>query len=242
MNEGQRLEQNIGTWRNDIRQFQSQIQSHELAIRNYQNQINSLRASNNNKRTEIRDLQSKINVLEAEIEVLQGQIDDLNTQIAIIERETDNVNELNADDEDALAQYTSYFSYLNSSQASVQNDAIQTNKTSYQMLLSENKALKEQQDDILNKLTRGDQKTNLLEPYHMRTKGLETILFYVYFIVLLIYAYFFLSITQREGLGLRILVIISLAILPFVIYYIEKLVLGVLRYVWAFITFEPYEK
>ena len=76
----------------------------------------------------------------------------------------------------------------------------------------------------------------------MRTKGLETILFYVYFIVLLIYAYFFLSITQREGLGLRILVIISLAVLPFVIYYIEKLVLGVLRYVWALITFEPYEK
>ena len=109
-------------------------------------------------------------------------------------------------------------------------------------LLQENKALKEQQDDILNKLTRGDQKTNLLEPYHMRTKGLETILFYVYFIVLLLYAYFFLSITQREGLGLRILVIISLAVLPFVIYYIEKLVLGVLRYVWAFITFEPYEK
>jgi chromosome segregation ATPase len=242
MNEGQRLEQNIGTWRNDIRQFQSQIQSHELAIRNYQNQINSLRASNNNKRTEIRDLQSKINVLEAEIEVLQGQIDDLNTQIAIIERETDNVNELNADDEDALAQYTSYFSYLNSSQASVQKDAIQTNKTSYQMLLSENKALKEEQDDILNKLTRGDQKTNLLEPYHMRTQSLETILFYVYFIVLLIYAYFFLSITQQEGLGLRILVIISLAVFPFIIYYIETLFVRVLHYVWSFITFVPYEQ
>lgn len=242
MSEKQRLEQNIGTWRNDIRQFQSQIQSHEQTIRNYQNQINSLQSSYNNKQTEIRDLQSKINVLEAEIEVLQGQIDDLNTQIAIIERETSKVNNLNADDEDAIAQYTSYFSYLNSSQASVKNDALQTNKTSYQMLLSENKALKEQQYDILNKLTRGDQKTNLLEPYQIRTKSLETILFYLYFIVLLVYAYFFLSATQKNELGLRVLVLMLLAALPFVIYYIEKLFIDVLRYGWSLITFVPYEQ
>lgn len=242
MNEGQRLEQNIGTWRNDIRQFQSQIQDHERVIRNYQNQINNLQSSYNNKQNEIRDLQSKINVLEAEIEVLQGQIDDLNTQIAILERETDNVNQLNADDEDAITQYTDYFSYLNSSQASVKNDALKTNKNSYKMLLSENNTLKEEQDNILNKLTKGDQKTDLLEPYHMRTKSLETILFYVYYICLLIYVYFFLSITQKEGLGLRILFLVCLGALPFLIYYIETLFISVIRYGWSFITFVPYER
>ena len=242
MSEAQRLEQNIGSWRNDIKQFQSQIRDHQRAIRNYQNQINRLLASNNNKRNEIRGLQSKINVLEAEIEVIQGQIDDLNTEIAILERETDNVNQLNADDEDAITQYTNYFSYLNTSQASVKKDAIQTNKTSYQMLLSENNALKEEQENILNNLTKGDQKTDLLDPYHMRTKSFETILFYVYYIVLLIYAYFFLSMTQKDELGLRILVLMCLAILPFVIYYIETQIMTALRYGWSFITFVPYER
>jgi chromosome segregation ATPase len=242
MNEGQRLEQNIGTWRNDIRQFQSQIRAHEVAIRNYQNQINRLQSSNNNKQNEIRTLQSKINVLESEIEVLQGQVDDLNTQIALLERETSDVNQLNAEDEDAITQYTSYFSYLNSSQASVKSDATQTNKTSYQMLLSENKALKEQQHDILNKLTKGDQKTNMLEPYHIQTKSLETILFYVYYIVLLIYAYFFLSITQQKGIGVRILILILLGFLPFFIYYIETQIMTALRYGWSFMTFVPFER
>lgn len=242
MNEGQRLEQNIGTWRNDIRQFQSQIRAHEVAIRNYQNQINRLQSSNNNKQNEIRTLQSKINVLESEIEVLQGQVDDLNTQIALLERETSDVNQLNAEDEDAITQYTSYFSYLNSSQASVKSDATQTNKTSYQMLLSENKALKEQQHDILNKLTKGDQKTNMLEPYHMQTKSLETIMFYVYYIVLLVYAYFFLSITQQKGIGVRILILILLGFLPFFIYYIETQIITALRYGWSFITFVPFER
>ena len=242
MNEGQRLEQNIGTWRNDIRQFQSQIRAHEVAIRNYQNQINRLQSSNNNKQNEIRTLQSKINVLESEIEVLQGQVDDLNTQIALLERETSDVNQLNAEDEDAITQYTSYFSYLNSSQASVKSDATQTNKTSYQMLLSENKALKEQQHDILNKLTKGDQKTNMLEPYHMQTKSLETILFYVYYIVLLVYAYFFLSITQQKGIGVRILILILLGFLPFFIYYIETQIMTALRYGWSFMTFVPFER
>lgn len=242
MNEGQRLEQNIGTWRNDIRQFQSQIRAHEVAIRNYQNQINRLQSSNNNKQNEIRTLQSKINVLESEIEVLQGQVDDLNTQIALLERETSDVNQLNTEDEDAITQYTSYFSYLNSSQASVKSDATQTNKTSYQMLLSENKALKEQQHDILNKLTKGDQKTNMLEPYHMQTKSLETIMFYVYYIVLLVYAYFFLSITQQKGIGVRILILILLGFLPFFIYYIETQIITALRYGWSFITFVPFER
>lgn len=242
MNEGQRLEQNIGTWRNDIRQFQSQIRAHEVAIRNYQNQINRLQSSNNNKQNEIRTLQSKINVLESEIEVLQGQVDDLNTQIALLERETSDVNQLNTEDEDAITQYTSYFSYLNSSQASVKSDATQTNKTSYQMLLSENKALKEQQHDILNKLTKGDQKTNMLEPYHMQTKSLETIMFYVYYIVLLVYAYFFLSITQQKGIGVRILILILLGFLPFFIYYIETQIMTALRYGWSFITFVPFER
>lgn len=242
MNEGQRLEQNIGTWRNDIRQFQSQIRAHEVAIRNYQNQINRLQSSNNNKQNEIRTLQSKINVLEAEIEVLQGQVDDLNTQIALLERETSNVNQLNAEDEDAITQYTSYFSYLNSSQASVKNDATKTNKTSYQMLLSENKALKEEQHNILNKLTKGDQKTNMLEPYHMRIKSLETILFYMYYIALLVYAYFFLSITQQKGLGVRLFILISLGILPIFIYYIETQIMTALRYGWSFMTFVPFER
>jgi chromosome segregation ATPase len=242
MNEGQRLEQNIGTWRNDIRQFQSQIRAHEVAIRNYQNQINRLQSSNNNKQNEIRTLQSRINVLESEIEVLQGQVDDLNTQIALLERETSDVNQLNAEDEDAITQYTSYFSYLNSSQASVKSDATQTNKTSYQMLLSENKALKEQQHDILNKLTKGDQKTNMLEPYHMQTKSLETILFYVYYIVLLVYAYFFLSTTQQKGIGVRILILILLGFLPFFIYYIETQIMTALRYGWSFMTFVPFER
>jgi hypothetical protein len=76
----------------------------------------------------------------------------------------------------------------------------------------------------------------------MRTKSLETILFYLYFIVLLVYAYFFLSATQKNELGLRVLVLMLLAALPFVIYYIEKLFIDVLRYGWSLITFVPYEQ
>jgi hypothetical protein len=82
----------------------------------------------------------------------------------------------------------------------------------------------------------------MLEPYHMQTKSLETILFYVYYIVLLVYAYFFLSTTQQKGIGVRIVILILLGFLPFFIYYIETQIMTALRYGWSFITFVPFER
>ena len=236
------LKQNIEREQNKVREYQNKIKQLIRDIKNTKYIINGLVKLYDVKHRKIADLKSKIITLNSEIAVLHEKINKLKKQISILKREINILNNINSDYVDDIVHGTTRLGYSNSKHVNIKKDALQTNKTTYNMIISENNTLNAKENDIMNKLTKGDQETILLQPYHELINNVQTVLYYVYYILFLLYAYFILVPWDKNNVGKKIFFLILLVLFPFFIHSIEKHVSTLFSYIWSIITMTPYDR
>jgi len=174
------------------------------------------------------------------IEELKNQIDILKNKITNIPKGDRRVSELNTEIYKLRQNIANMEVKINIRKN--QKTADKNNINYYNMLLTQNKTIKKEYDNLKTMFDTGNQKTGYMNPYVEKLQKIKNVLFIVYFLVVIIYAYFIYFPWSWDKLTTKTLYMLLFVAFPYIISFVELHLINMFRFLYSFIFDIPFRK
>jgi regulator of replication initiation timing len=174
------------------------------------------------------------------IEELKNQIDILKNKITNIPKGDRRVSELNTEIYKLRQNIADMEVKINIRKN--QKTADKNNINYYNMLLTQNKTIKKEYDNLKTMFDTGNQKTGYMTPYVEKFQKIKNVLFIVYFLVVIIYAYFIYFPWSWDKLTTKTLYMLLFVAFPYIISFVELHLINMFRFLYSFIFDIPFRK